>query len=491
MPRRICIALVLLLAALPAAAAERRVALVIGNNAYKTVPPLEKAVNDARAVGERLKAIGFEVIARENVDRRGVNQALNEFTARLDGADVGLFYYAGHGVQLDGRNVLLPIDIPRPKTQAELVDEGVDLGRVLERMAETRVRFASLIVDACRDNPFPKQGTRSIGGTRGLTIPAAPNGVYIVYSAGVNEQALDNLGPSDRNPNSVFTRNLLPEMSKPGVSFDDMIKQTRERVRKEAATVNHQQNPAIYDQTTGDFYLQAPATVAALPSPAPAPAPPDKELLFWQAIKDSSDAGAFEAYLRQYPKGAFAELARFRVNTLTKRSAVAVRSPASSEAEPRETAPRRNPGPLASAPEPTVPRRPQRVEPPPVVAYAPPNAPAYNTPAYNPPPAYAPPAASAPAAPTRSPIDRGQLQNAISRYYEAQKVYEDGRLARRIESVRDMEILNEAGDEVQVLLRFDAEPLFLDRRKVWDSIKATRTFRVRRVGQDYAVLSMQ
>ena len=457
----------------PALTAERRVALVVGNNAYRAVPALQKAVNDARAVAERLKAIGFEVIARENLDRRGTNQALNDFTARLDGAEVALFYYAGHGVQLEGRNILLPVDVPRPKTPDELVDEGVDLGRVLERLADSRVRFVSLIIDACRDNPFPKQGTRSIGGTRGLTIPAAPNGVYIVYSAGVNEQALDNLGPADRNPNSIFTRNLLPELGKPGLSFDGMIKQTRERVRKQAATVGHQQNPAIYDQTTGDFYFQGPETVAAVPprdepaAPAAASAP-DKEMLFWEAIKDSTDAGAFEAYLRQYPKGSFAELARFKINSL-KRATAAPRT--------------------AVAPPPSPPPAPRAQPAPPVVAYAP-VAP-YAPPETPPPPAYAPavPPAYAPAAP--APVDRSQLLNAIETYYAGQKVYEQGRLAKKIEYVRNLEIVSQTEGEIQVRLQFDAEPLFLDRRAVWDSLKANRTFRVRRDGQGYTVTGMQ
>ncbi len=433
----------LLLAALLAvafvapAAAERRVALVIGNDAYSTIPPLQKAINDARAIADRLRSLGFEVIARENVDRRGMNQALDEFTARLSGAEAGLFFFAGHGVQFEGRNILLPVDIPLPRSEASLIDEGIALGRILERISETRVRFSALIIDACRNNPFPKQGTRSIGGARGLAVPAAPNGVYIAYSAGANEEALDGLGPDDTNPNSVFTRNLLPVLGAPGMSFDDMVKTARQRVREQAARIGHQQNPAIYDQTTGDFYFLGPTTVTVTPpAGAVAAQPVDKETIFWEGIKDSRNPAAFEAYLRQYPEGAFAELARFRISTL-------------------------------SAPPPAAPAQP---------------APAQPAPAPSP----APAAASTALAPAA--IDEAAVVTAVQKFYREQSAYEDNRLIRSILLVRNFDVLRQSGDEVDVRIRFDAEPLFLNRHRRYDVIRATRTFRLRRGPEGYVVV---
>ncbi|MGO8866051.1 MAG: caspase domain-containing protein [Alphaproteobacteria bacterium] len=165
---------------------ERRVALVIGNNAYLNVRSLEKSLNDARAVAATLRDVGFEVIERENLDRRGMNQALTEFVQKISGGGVGLFYYAGHGVQIGGSNYLIPVDVPALGNPEELRDDAIDLGRVLERLTEAKAKLDIVILDACRDDPFPRVAGRSLGGTRGLAIPAAPNGILILFSAGVN-----------------------------------------------------------------------------------------------------------------------------------------------------------------------------------------------------------------------------------------------------------------------------------------------------------------
>ena len=299
------------LALSPASAADRRVALVVGNDAYQNVPGLQKAVADARAMGERLRKLGFEVIARENAPRAAMTAALQEFTARVEGAEVGLVFYAGHGVQVDGRNILLPTDIPVPASPAALIDDGIDLGRVLERLADSRVRFAALVIDACRDNPFPRRDSRSVGGTRGLTIPAAPRGVYIAYSAGVNEQALDRLGPTDDNPNGVFTRNLLAQLEQPA-SFDAIVKRARDQVRAQAASVGHAQNPAIYDQTTGDFYLSPTAATrtAQASGAASTQADPASEGLLWQGALKADTRAGYAAYIAQFcPGGQFCDVA--------------------------------------------------------------------------------------------------------------------------------------------------------------------------------------
>jgi hypothetical protein len=315
----------------------RRVALVVGNDAYRNVDKLAKAVADARSVAGALERIGFEVILKENTDRRSLNAAIGDFTERLQGAQAGIVFYAGHGVQLEGRNILLPVDVPRLQRASDLLDEGVDLSRVIDRISETGVPYTALIVDACRDNPFPRQGTRSVGATRGLTVVAPPTGLYIAYSAGTNEKALDNLGPADKHPNGLFVRSLLPHLTEPGITLDSAVKRARDRVRDEAAAVRHSQNPAIYDQTRGDLILvpkpvalPAPATpspggpsaeASRLPPPAPPPDPGpsverEAEVAFWRSIAESRDEADFRDYLARYPKGTFASLARRRIKAL-------------------------------------------------------------------------------------------------------------------------------------------------------------------------------
>jgi len=245
---------------------EKRVALVIGNDTYQHVRRLERAVSDARAIGAELRAVGFEVLPREDLDRRGMNQAVNALVDRVSGGGVAVLFFAGHGVQVTGANFLLPVDVNVSRAE-DLADEALELGRVMERLASARAKFVLLIVDACRDNPFPKVSGRSLGVTRGLTIPAAPDGLMVVYSAGINEQALDKLSDRDADPNGLFTREFVKQLRVPGVRVDDMVRRVRSEVRKKAREIGHAQNPAIYDQSEGDFYFTGPA-LAAVASPS-------------------------------------------------------------------------------------------------------------------------------------------------------------------------------------------------------------------------------
>jgi uncharacterized protein YcfL len=308
------------------AATEKRVALVIGNDAYQGVPKLEKAANDARAIGKELEKVGFEVMSHTNLDRRGMNQAINAFTEKISGGGVGVFFFAGHGVQLDGRNFLLPVDIKVDKPN-DLDDEAIDMLKVTERLNDAKAKLSLLIIDACRDNPFPKKAGRSLGGTRGLSMPQTPNGTMVVYSAGVNQQALDKLSDGDKSPNGLFTREFLPVISTPGIRIDDAVKRVRSAVIQKAKSVGHEQNPAIYDQTDGDFYFvptlqgnHAGTQTAGAPAAVMVQAvdPMAVELSFWDSIKASTDAGDFLAYLDKYPNGQYAALARNRIAALDK-----------------------------------------------------------------------------------------------------------------------------------------------------------------------------
>lgn len=327
-----------LLGSVAHAAPEKRVALVIGNDNYQDVPRLEKAGNDARAVGARLRKVGFEVLSHSNLTRREMNQAIGQFVDKVSGGGVGIFFYAGHGVQAGGSNFLLPVDI-KVKGEQDLVDEAVDMQRVLERLADAKAKLSLLIIDACRDNPFKKAYGRSIGASRGLAIPQAPSGTLVVYSAGIGQQALDKLSEQDTNPNGLFTREFLPLIETPNLRLDEAVRKLRGAVIAKAKSVGHDQNPAIYDQTDGDFYFingpvsininTAPATPPAVTLTTPAIAGPNAaaiELEFWTSIKGSNDKTDFEAYLKQYPSGSFSSIARNRIKALAAPAVVATTS---------------------------------------------------------------------------------------------------------------------------------------------------------------------
>jgi hypothetical protein len=231
----------------------KRKALVIGNDAYAYISRLDNAKADARAVTEKLTGLGFSVSMHLDVSERSLKEALRNFKSSVDGGDEVILFYAGHGVQIASTNYLLPIDI-RGDSEEQVKDEAILLQRFLDDMQERRARLTLAILDACRDNPFKVSG-RSIG-TRGLAPTAAATGQMIIFSAGVGQQALDKLGPADKQRNSLFTRTLLGEIDRPNQSVDRLLRAVREKVVQIARSVGHDQVPAIYDQVVGDFYLK-------------------------------------------------------------------------------------------------------------------------------------------------------------------------------------------------------------------------------------------
>src|SRR5262249_15964920 len=248
------------------AAAEKRLALVVGNNAYPNLSAdqqLANALNDAGAVKKALEQdLGFQVIYGENLDRRAFVDKLFELTARLSADDIALFFFAGHGVALSGANYLLPSDIPTPRTggraeEARLADQAIAEAQVIERITGSGARVAIMVLDACRDNPLRGPDTRSLGGTRGLSQSPPPQGVFSIYSAGFGQEALDRLGPGDRSANSVFTRVFVEKLKTRGLDLRGVATETRREVVRLAQTVGHNQFPAYYDQISGDVYLPA------------------------------------------------------------------------------------------------------------------------------------------------------------------------------------------------------------------------------------------
>jgi hypothetical protein len=238
--------------------AEKRVALVIGNNDYRNVPKLQKAVNDARTMGDSLTQLGFSVMVAENQTRQAFIQSLQVFDASIEKGDTAFFFYAGHGFEIDGQNFLLPTDVPAAvEGQEDLVrDASILADRIIERLQNRQARTAILVLDACRNNPFERAGTRAVAGGGGLApMTTLPEGVFSVFSAGPRQTALDRLSENDNNPNSVFTRTFAKELLQPGENLVQVAQHTRRVVSELADTVRHKQVPVYFDQMVDDVFL--------------------------------------------------------------------------------------------------------------------------------------------------------------------------------------------------------------------------------------------
>jgi hypothetical protein len=314
--------------------AESRVALVIGNSEYRHGGSLRNPVNDAADIAQRLRALGFDVTLRTNLSQREFNRALTEFGEKVSPGGTALFFYAGHGIQSRGSNFLIPVDAQIRQEQS-IRSESVNVDQVLDQLTGAQVGL--VILDACRNSPF-ERAIRSTTGT-GLAQIDAPKGTLISYATAPGRVAEDGVGQR----NSPYTAALLKALEQPERPVEDVLKEVRRTVTQVTA---NRQLPWESSSLTGDFYFRR-ITPASPPASVAVPAPPSGpgveltvELAFWDAIKNSTAGADYAEYLRQYPQGRFAGLARSRLARLsepaqTATAAVPAALPAAASPAPR------------------------------------------------------------------------------------------------------------------------------------------------------------
>jgi uncharacterized caspase-like protein len=286
----------------------RRVALVIGNGNYPNAP-LKNAPNDADLMARTLESLGFEVLSKTNANQREMKALISEFGARIKRGGVGLFYYAGHGLQIDGENYLIPTDA-QIEQEADVDAWGVNVTAVLKQMGKADNHLNLVILDACRDNPFARSWR---GGARGLAELEAPVGTYIAYATAPGQTASDGDGS-----NGLYTEALTTAMETPGARLEDIFMNTRRTVR---ARSGGKQVPWENGSLTGVFYfneegLPAQTQMASAQAPRDSGRADNRELLelaVWSSVKASTRKEDLSLYLEKFPRGRFVEDAKKRV----------------------------------------------------------------------------------------------------------------------------------------------------------------------------------
>lgn len=297
-----------LFAASPARA-ERRVALVIGNSAYQSIARLDNPKNDARLMAETLQGLGFQLIGNApqiDLDKSAFDGALQKFGNAVVGADVALFYYAGHGVQVGGRNFLVPVGA-NPTKEADVYLQMVDTAVVLSQMDGAGTKLNIVVLDACRNNPFGGRGLRATGG--GLAQMQAPEGTLISYATQPGNVAQDGDGT-----NSPYSRALATTIKKPGLGLFEAFNEVGLQVKK--ATGGAQQPWVSSSPISGPFYFADPPAGSGAMQSAPLVDEVQKDFDIAQKIDSRA---IWEAFLQNHPSGMLASAAKMRLDELRKR----------------------------------------------------------------------------------------------------------------------------------------------------------------------------
>ena len=322
LPRRLAIFVfsLVLVGSLPVlcfSATKSKTALVIGNSTYQSAP-LRNPANDARDIANLLKRLGFQVTLKVNANRRSMHTAINAFGKELRNSSVGLFYYAGHGIQVQGQNFLIPVGAVL-ESESDVEFEAINAGRVLGKMQDADNNFNIIILDACRNNPFVRSFRSSASG---LAKMDAPNGSILAYSTAPGAVAADGKGR-----NGLYTSKLLKHMSAPDMKIETMFKKVRIDVAKASGK---KQTPWESSSLMGDFYFNLerkgkPTANRAIkvtkqrPKPIQDPRNFNAEEEAWKVIVNSQEIEDFELFLEAYPDSRFRAAARLKMQQLKRR----------------------------------------------------------------------------------------------------------------------------------------------------------------------------
>ncbi len=306
-----------LLVSANSALADKRVAFVVGNGAYKNVAALPNPAVDARSMARLLRNVGFDVVEGSNLTRDKMTEKLLDFGKKAEGADIALFFYAGHGVAVNGTNYLLPVDADLKSEMDVKLGAAINVDLTLEQtMSDAKVKLVFL--DACRDNPFAAKirsakATRSVAVASGLAEMKSGEGTLIAFATGPGQTALDG----EAGTNSPFTRALMANIATPGVEIQQAMTKVRAQVNEDTGK---NQLPWGHTNLIGTVYLNpvAGGSAAEIPNTPVAAAGPasEVELEFWRSIKDSNKPEELNAYLTNYPNGTFKPIALARIASL-------------------------------------------------------------------------------------------------------------------------------------------------------------------------------
>jgi len=312
------------------AKADKRVAFVVGNGAYKNVAQLPNPAIDAKSMASVLRNIGFDVVEGTNLTRDKMTEKLLDFGKKAQDADVALFFYAGHGIAINGTNYLLPVDADIKSEMDVKLGAAINIDLTLDQtMSDAKVKLVFL--DACRDNPFAAKiksnsATRSVSVQSGLAEMKSGEGTLIAFATGPGQTALDG----GAGTNSPFTRALIAHITTPGVEIQQAMTEVRAQVNEET---NKGQLPWGHTNLIGSVYLNPVASPAPGAASSSAPAAvastsggSDVELEFWRSVKESNKPEELNAYLTNYPNGQFKSLALARIASLENGPSTATRN---------------------------------------------------------------------------------------------------------------------------------------------------------------------
>lgn len=317
----IIVSLMCMALSVSAAKADRRVAFVVGNGAYKNVAQLPNPPIDAKAMASTLRNVGFEVIEGSNLSRDQMTEKLLDFGRKAQGSDVAVFYYAGHGIAVGGSNYLLPVDADIKSEMDVKLGAAINIDLTLDQtMGDAKVKLVFL--DACRDNPFAAKiksnsATRSVNVQSGLAEMKSGEGTLIAFATGPGQTALDG----QEGNNSPFTRALIDNITKPGVEIQQAMTSVRAQVNEET---HKGQLPWGHTNLIGAVYLNpaqqtqqvanaAPTASSSAPAAAASSSSDGVELEYWRSVKETNKPEELNAYLSAYPNGQFKALALARL----------------------------------------------------------------------------------------------------------------------------------------------------------------------------------